>query len=141
MDKRLVISRLGITLIGLLAVVTLTSIALAGPPCDDPGGPVGVRCADRPAGAQSTPEQVDVSNIAKTETAISNVANGLATVLFALSVIFIIISGIFYLTAAGNQTQLDKAKNTLIYAIVGVVLGLIAFGVAGLVKDFLVVPH
>ena len=81
-----------------------------------------------------------IDEVSELSNKIANVATGLATVLFALAAIFIIISGIFYLTAAGNQTQLDKAKNTLIYAIVGVVLGLIAFGVAGLVKNFLVGP-
>jgi|SRR3989304_4612424 len=82
-------------------------------------------------------QKVDVSTVDKTTTAISNVANALGVVLFALAAIFILIAGFFYLTAAGNQTQLDKAKNTLIYAIVGIVLGLIAFSVPTLVKNFL----
>src|SRR3989344_5286909 len=130
-DKRLIISHLGVISAGLLLVISMTGNALALLPGEQPG-PGGPGSGGGTGGAQPAPGRVDVSNIAKTETAITNVAKGLATVLFALAAIFIIISGIFYLTAAGNQTQLDNAKNTLIYAIVGVVLGLIAFGVAGL---------
>ena len=98
---------------------------------EPPGGGTGG------GGTGSVAEKVDVSTVAKTTTAISNVANALGVVLFALAAIFILIAGFFYLTAAGNQTQLDKAKNTLIYAIVGIVLGLIAFSVPALVKNFL----
>ena len=82
-------------------------------------------------------EKVDVSTVAETTKVIGNVANALGVVLFALAAIFILIAGFFYLTAAGNQTQLDKAKNTLIYAIVGIVLGLVAFSVPDLVQNFL----
>ena len=90
--------------------------------------------------AQGQPKPIPEGNIdtvSEVSGIIDNVATGLSVILFALAAIFIIISGIFYLTAAGNQTQLDKAKNTLIYAIVGVVLGLIAFGVASLTESFL----
>lgn len=45
-------------------------------------------------------------------------------------VFFIIYSGFLYVTARGNTEQLDKAKRTLIYAIIGgvVIVGSIAVG-------------
>ncbi len=90
------------------------------------------------AQGQPTPlEKGKIDTVPEASGIIGNIATGLSVILFALAAIFIIISGIFYLTAAGNQEQLKKAKDTLIYAIVGIVLGLIAFGVADLTKNFL----
>ncbi|MBI2099734.1 MAG: hypothetical protein HYT48_00120 [Candidatus Vogelbacteria bacterium] len=90
-----------------------------------------------PAVHAQVSEKVDISDINKTTAVIDNAANAIAIILFALSAIFIIVSALFYLTAAGNQEQLKRAKDTLIYAIVGVVLGLIAFSVKSLVPDIL----
>lgn len=62
-------------------------------------------------------------------TAIGNVSGFLFQVFIGLAVIFIIVAAIFYLTAAGNQTQLDRAKNVLIYSIVAIVIALLAGGI------------
>ncbi|MDP3991667.1 MAG: hypothetical protein Q8P66_02075 [Candidatus Colwellbacteria bacterium] len=69
--------------------------------------------------------------------AINQVANFLFAVFLALAVIFLIVAALFYLTAAGNQTQLDKAKNTLIYSIVAIVIALIAGGLTAFIGDIL----
>ena len=42
-----------------------------------------------------------------------------------LSVISFVISGILYLTAAGNEDQIQKAKRTLVYSIVGVIVSML----------------
>jgi len=39
-----------------------------------------------------------------------------------LAVLFLIIGGIRYIVAAGNEEQIKAAKNTIIYAIVGLIL-------------------
>lgn len=41
-----------------------------------------------------------------------------------LAVIAFVISGVMYLTSAGNDDQIKKAKNTMIYAIIGVIVAL-----------------
>lgn len=40
----------------------------------------------------------------------------------ALAVLFIIIGGVMYMVSGGNKSIMDKAKNTLVYAIVGLVI-------------------
>lgn len=67
--------------------------------------------------------------------AINTVAGFLFQVFIALSVIFIIVAALFYLTAAGNQTQLDRAKNVLIYSIVAIVIALLAGGITLFIGD------
>ncbi len=44
-----------------------------------------------------------------------------------LAMIGFIISGILYLTAAGNETQIEKAKNAMTYSIIGVIVALMGF--------------
>ena len=73
-------------------------------------------------------------------TAVENVSGFLFKIFMALAVVFIIIAALFYLTAAGNQTQLDKAKNILIYSIVAIVIALIAGGIVQFVGDVGNVP-
>ena len=41
-----------------------------------------------------------------------------------VGVIGFVISGIFYLTAAGDESQMQKAKATMLYSILGVIVGL-----------------
>ncbi len=67
--------------------------------------------------------------------AVNNVAGFLFQLFIALAVIFIIIAALFYLTAAGNQTQLDRAKNVLIYSIVAIVIALVAGGIVFFIGD------
>lgn len=78
---------------------------------------------------------VDVSTETKFINIISNTASALFNILMALAVILLIVSALFYLTAAGNETQLTRAKNTLIYAIVAVVIALIAVALPNLVRE------
>src|SRR3989344_3724933 len=41
-----------------------------------------------------------------------------------VGVIGFVISGIFYLTGAGDESQMEKAKGTMLYSILGVIVGL-----------------
>lgn len=41
-----------------------------------------------------------------------------------IGIIGFVISGILYLTAAGNETQIDKAKAAMKWSIVGVIVGI-----------------
>ncbi len=52
----------------------------------------------------------------------------------ALGAVGIVIAGIQYLTAGGNEAQVTKAKNRLIQ----VVIGLIAYGLMATVLNFLI---
>lgn len=63
-------------------------------------------------------------------------ANGLELVYFlagTISVIVIVIAGIMYTTASGDASKLTRAKNLLTYAIVGLVVVLVAFIVTNFV--------
>lgn len=50
-----------------------------------------------------------------------------------LSVVFIIIGGFRYITSSGNAQKVESAKQTLLYAIVGLILSLLAPALAGFI--------
>ena len=53
------------------------------------------------------------------------------TLLGAIAVIVVIIGGIMYTTSAGDSSKLTAAKNTILYAIIGVV---VAFSAAAIIS-------
>lgn len=68
---------------------------------------------------------------------LDRVAKFLFNIFLGLALIFLIIAALFYITAGGNQTQLDKAKNILIYSIVAIVLALLAGGMRTFIQNLI----
>ena len=58
-------------------------------------------------------------------------------ILFIIAVGLILLAASFFLTSSGEEEKIKKAKTTLVYAIVAIVLGLLAFVVVGFVADFI----
>jgi len=57
----------------------------------------------------------------------TTITNILLFVVGALSVIMLIIGGLRYVISGGNSTAVTAAKNTILYAIVGLVIAFLAF--------------
>lgn len=57
--------------------------------------------------------------------------------LIMISVIMVVIGGFKYVTSQGNQQQLKSAKDTILYAIVGLVVAIAARAIVQLVVDSL----
>ncbi len=60
---------------------------------------------------------------------IDKVVNTMLFIVGILAVVMIIYSGIRYITAHGDKSQVESAKNTLIYSIVGLVVAIVAYAV------------
>lgn len=60
---------------------------------------------------------------------IGDVINTLLFVIGALSVVMIIVAGIFYVISTGDSGKVAKAKNTLMYSIVGLVVAFLAYAI------------
>lgn len=63
------------------------------------------------------------------------ITNVLLFILGAISVIMIIIGGLRYVISGGNATAVTAAKNTILYAIVGVVVALLSYAVINFVLN------
>ena len=68
---------------------------------------------------------------------LGTVAAWLFTILMALAVVMIVYAAFLYLTAAGSPDRLTSAKKTLIYAIVAIVVALVAGGIPVLILNLL----
>lgn len=55
------------------------------------------------------------------------VANILLFIIGAIAVIMLIIGGIRYVLSAGDQGAVTTAKNTILYAVIGIVVAFVAF--------------
>lgn len=64
---------------------------------------------------------------------IKPIVNTLLFILGAISVVVIIIAGIRYTTSGGDSSAVAGAKNTLMYAIIGVIVALLAFAIVNFV--------
>ncbi len=64
---------------------------------------------------------------------ISRVTNILALVAGSAAVIAIVIGGILYITSAGDEKRVSAAKNTLLYAVIGIIVAMLAFAIANFV--------
>ena len=59
----------------------------------------------------------------------STVVSSMLFVIGALAVIMIIIGGFRYVISGGNASSVSAAKNTILYAVVGVVVALLAYAI------------
>ncbi|MEP6710457.1 MAG: hypothetical protein ABJA64_01945 [Candidatus Saccharibacteria bacterium] len=63
----------------------------------------------------------------------STITNTLLFILGAISVIMIIIGGLRYVISGGDSTAVTAAKNTILYAIVGVIVAVLAYAIINFV--------
>lgn len=66
-------------------------------------------------------------------TIIKNVINVLLYAVGIIAVIMIIIGGIRYVTSAGDAGQTKSARDTIIYAVAGLVVAIMSFAIVNLV--------
>jgi hypothetical protein len=71
-------------------------------------------------------------------TALTKVSDFLLSIFGIIAIIGLIVSGLMYLLAGGNQRTLDLAKRSFYYSIVGIILALSAMIAIHLIEGFLV---
>lgn len=68
---------------------------------------------------------------------VTTVINIMLFVVGALSVIMIIIGGLRYVLSGGNASNVTAAKNTILYALVGLIVAFVAFAAVNFVLGLL----
>jgi len=94
---------------------------------------VSLAAAPTPAGVP----QVQLTDPNQIFRILQSVVNWVAAVFFTVAVLFIFYAAWLYLGAAGDPEKLGKAKDQLIYSIVAIAIGLIAFSVTQIVENFI----
>ena len=87
--------------------------------------PVSVFAITLPAQPTGVPSDVN--------TALSNIISGVIGFIAVVSVLYLIYGGILYLTSSGEDKKVEDAKNTITYALIGLVITALAYAIVKLV--------
>lgn len=117
------VALLGLTVTPLATSVSAIDVFDEACPTGTAGGTGGAQ-SSKLCGAAKTDDAPDI---------IKNVINTLLFVLGMIAVIMIVIGGIRYATSGGDSTQVQAAKNTILYAVVGVVVAIMSFAIVNFV--------
>lgn len=64
---------------------------------------------------------------------ITNIMNGVIAVLGFVCVVVMIVGGVNYMISAGDSNKVTKAKNTILYGLIGLVICVLAFAIVNFV--------
>jgi len=70
-------------------------------------------------------------------TLLGNIINIMLFLIGAIAVIMIVVGGIRYTTSGGDSSSITGAKNTILYAIVGLVVAIMAYAIVNFVLQAL----
>lgn len=68
---------------------------------------------------------------------IRGIATAVGTILASLGTLMIVVAGYLFMTSGGNPQKLATAKSALLYAIIGMITGLLAGAIALMVQSVL----
>ena len=87
-------------------------------------------------GGSGTDLAADVATISGIECLIANVFTVIITLIGLSAFVMLVVGSLRWLASGGNSSALDKAKGTMTYAVVGIVVSLSAFIVLNLIAGF-----
>jgi hypothetical protein len=117
---------LAVPLVPVMAPIAAADTTGASTSCSSPTDCIGQGVTGVDASGKSA-NQDDLKNFIKT------IVNVLLFILGAIAVIMIIIGGIRYTTSNGDTAQLTAAKNTILYAVIGLVVAILAYAIVNFV--------
>ena len=100
-----------------------------------PVSTVGAQALDGVCATNPGESAVCANKEEKAEGFVGTLVNVLLYILGAISVIVLIIGGILYVISGGNSSSVTKAKNTITYAIVGLLVSFLAYAIVNWVVD------
>ncbi|MDP4038445.1 MAG: pilin [bacterium] len=109
-----------------LATISYSLAGLSGAvraACDDLTGGVsgGAGCAKGTGAVDSLPKQIQ------------NITNTLLFIIGIAAVIMLIVGGLMYIFSGGDSENTKKAKDTILYAVIGIVVALLSFAIVSFV--------
>lgn len=114
--------------LGLGLAVAVPSVYAENPnACDGKGKVSGIK--EGKNCAKTADQQANLGDVIET------VTNVLLFIIGAIAVIMIIIGGIKYVVSNGDSAQITSAKNTILYAVIGIVVALLAYAIVNFVID------
>ena len=84
-------------------------------------------------GAECAQANSQVNNLFGSGGVFTTISNILIFLVGAVAVIMLIWGGLQYVISAGDQKRVESAKNTILYAIIGIVIAILAFAIVSFV--------
>ena len=84
-------------------------------------------------GAESSKGKDQQEDLFGTGGVFETITNVLLFIIGAISVIMLIIGGIRYVVSGGDSSAVTSAKNTILYAVVGIVVAILAYALVNFV--------
>ena len=75
--------------------------------------------------------------IDRLETILNNIKTWFSEIIFVIGIIMILYAAFLYMTAGGDDSKIEKAKKTLVWGIVGIIVAISAYGIWTTVYNFL----
>ena len=69
----------------------------------------------------------------KLEVSVQNILSVVFAMVGIIAVIMVIVGGVNYMTSQGDPEKIKKAKNTILYGIIGLVIALLSFAIVSFV--------
>ena len=118
--------------IAALTVAT-TGARVMAVPADDEGSGGGGGGGVATGNAQSGVSKVNPGAATDLYPMIQLILNMVFTIIGVVAVIMIVIGGVNYTTSQGDSAKVQKAKNTIMYGIIGLVIVLLSFAIVNFV--------
>lgn len=112
------------TLLGISLATTLVSIS---------SQPLLAFSLTLQGGANSAKGADQVANMFGVSGVFSTITNIMLFLIGAISVIMIIIGGLRYVISGGSSSNVTAAKNTILYAVIGLVVAILAYAIINFV--------
>jgi magnesium-transporting ATPase (P-type) len=71
------------------------------------------------------------------EDIIENLIDFIFTIAFVLAPLMVIYAGLLFMTAGGNASKIEQAKNIIIWTLIGLIIVLLARGLIAIIKQLL----
>lgn len=75
------------------------------------------------------------AEVSQVENFIKTIVQTMATIAGLIAAAFFVVGGYTYITSTGNTDKLDRAKHTMIYAALGLVIVIAAFAITNFVTS------
>ncbi|MBI2589009.1 hypothetical protein HYW35_02280 [Candidatus Saccharibacteria bacterium] len=120
-----------LTVLSLIPILIPAS-ALAAVDCSQPNlsSKQAIQCGTQGASGSDQDPSAAGTNIDNT---IAKFVNVFSVIIGVIAVVMIIVGGFRYITSAGNTEKLTQAKNTIMYAIIGLVVVALAQAISSFV--------
>lgn len=115
----------GLAIVGCLAPVSVMAATQA--------NPIDASCAQKDANTPSAICQSKGQKLFGVGSIWTNIVNTMILVVSAVAVVMVVIGGLRYTLSGGDQGAIKSAKDTILYAIVGLVVAAFAYTIVNFV--------